>query len=139
MEKIYIDSNIFIYAVLNQRQKGEQARTFLQHVGHNKMKAYTSVLTYDEVCWKLIQHLERKDAEEAMNTFLSLPNLIFIDTTQEILEKAHSYVFKQRVDPRDSIHLASKKTADINTILTEDTDFKNLDGTSIDLENSHKI
>lgn len=81
-----------------------------------------------------MQHLEREDAEEAMNTFLSLPSLVLIDTTQEIIEKAHTYVFEQNIDTRDSIHLASKNALDLNKLLTEDTDFEKYEGKNIGLD-----
>lgn len=60
--------------------------------------------------------------------------VILIDTTQEIVEKAHTYVFERDIDPWDSIHLASKNALDITKILTADTDFEKYEGKDIGLE-----
>jgi predicted nucleic acid-binding protein len=45
----YFDSNIIIYAILDDTEKGEWARDVLEKVQNEEMPACTSFLTFDEV------------------------------------------------------------------------------------------
>ncbi len=53
---LYIDSNVFLYAVLNQERIGTRARALLDEVQHGKESAYSSALTFDEIVWVVKQH-----------------------------------------------------------------------------------
>ena len=123
MDKVYVDSNIFVYAATNA-DKSPAARELLNTIANGKMQAWTSTLTYDEVCWQLLNHLPDEQAGEAMDLFLNAPNLGFIDATQDIIRQSHEYVFNDGADPRDAIHLASMEAKSLDFVYTEDTDFQ---------------
>jgi predicted nucleic acid-binding protein len=122
MEEVYIDSNVFVYAALNT-EKGKAARDVMDDIGEARLQAWTSTLTYDEVCWQLLNDLPEEQARGAMDLFLNLPNLGFINATHNIIRQSHKHVFENGADPRDAIHLASMQDKDVNLIVTEDTDF----------------
>ena len=46
---IYIDSNIFIFAALNNEELGDSARVISEEVENGNPEALTSALTFDEV------------------------------------------------------------------------------------------
>ena len=46
---IYIDSNVFIFAALNNEELGDSARVISEEVENGNPEALTSALTFDEV------------------------------------------------------------------------------------------
>ena len=123
MDRVYVDSNIFVYAATNA-DKSPAARELLNTISNGKMQAWTSTLTYDEVCWQLLNHLPEEQARDAMELFLNAPNLGYINATQDIIRRAHTYIFEDGADPRDGIHLASIEAKDLDRVYTEDADFQ---------------
>jgi predicted nucleic acid-binding protein len=120
---IYVDSNVFLYAYLDSEQKGDAARAVLESFADDTVM--TSALTYDEVSWKLLQHLERDTALEAIETFLHLPFVSFAAVNKSIITTAHEHI-QDGIGPRDAIHAAHAKHND-TSILSEDTDFDTTD------------
>ena len=51
---IYVDSNIFILAFLAEDKTALLSRRFLERIAGNKVAAFTSVLTWDEIVWAAI-------------------------------------------------------------------------------------
>jgi predicted nucleic acid-binding protein len=123
MDEVYVDSNIFVYAATNA-DKSPAARELLNDIANGEMQAWTSTLTYDEVCWQLLNHLPEEQARDAVDLFLNAPNLGFIDTTRDIIRQAHACIFSEGADPRDAIHLASMEAKDLDRVYTEDADFQ---------------
>ena len=122
-DEFYADSNFFIFAFANPEEDGERARKLLESVKKGELKIYTSYLTLDEVMW-IIQH--EKNKEESYNCakiILSTPNIIFIEVNQEIISNSIDIYNKEKLDPRDAIHLASMQSKKIKTIVTTDSDF----------------
>lgn len=69
----YFDSNIIIYAILDDTEKGEWARNVLEKVQNEEMPACTSFLTFDEVFYKLKKVLGNDEALKNIELFLSCP------------------------------------------------------------------
>lgn len=51
----YIDANIFIYAAIDNSDKGKWSREVLQRVENNNISAITSFLTWDEFTYALLK------------------------------------------------------------------------------------
>ena len=54
MEKVYIDTNIFLNPILydiNKDQEAKKSKIFLEEIITNKKLGFTSVLTWDEFVW----------------------------------------------------------------------------------------
>ncbi|MEK6878990.1 MAG: type II toxin-antitoxin system VapC family toxin, partial [Nanoarchaeota archaeon] len=79
---IYLDANIFIYAVLDNKEKGQFCKKLLEQVGIGKINAGTSVLTWDEVIHSLKKHAPLKEVIDQSREFLRFPNLVFLDADQ---------------------------------------------------------
>ena len=53
--KFYLDSNVFIYAILDRGEKGETAGKILEAMQSEKFSGVTSQITFEEivfVVWK---------------------------------------------------------------------------------------
>jgi len=120
---IYLDSNVFLNAILNTEREGEKARNIIQKLQEGQILAATSALSFDEVFWVVKKHRDYDRALKAAKTFLQIPNLIFLDINDEILWSAYNLAEKYRLNPRDVIHLACALNHGIFTIVSEDQDF----------------
>lgn len=120
---IYLDSNIFIIAALYSDEKGEKAKGILRDIRDGKEKAATSVLTFDEVFWKVRKHRGSDAALEVVEAMLSMPNLNLLQVDTAVLWATLELIKKYNLHPRDAIHLACAVQHGISTIFSEDTDF----------------
>ena len=117
MEKSYIDSNIFLFAALDNGIKGKKAKEII-----NKKNIYTSTLTFDEFAYKILKVLNKDDAINIIDAFLNL-QVTFIEVNQNIIWNAFELIKKNSIDPRDAIHASCAISNNIKTILSEDKDF----------------
>ena len=122
-EKIYIDSNIFIYAAINNETMGKKAKNFISEIKDGKYKAYTSTLTVDEFLWRVQKEVGKELASESAIIFSTLANLELISIDTKIITNAIEIYKIEKLDPRDSIHLAAMKEKNISIIVSTDPDF----------------
>ena len=60
--RTYIDSNIFLYAVLYDDERAQRCRKVLSEIVDGKLEAVTSVLTWDEFTHVVEKVLDRPSA-----------------------------------------------------------------------------
>ncbi|MBU2615650.1 MAG: type II toxin-antitoxin system VapC family toxin [Nanoarchaeota archaeon] len=120
---IYLDANIFILSIVNNKEKGESCRKLLSGVASGKIEAATSVLTWDEIIYFLIKRASPETIKKQSNKLLKFPHLIFLKTDLVILEKAEELRSEYRLRPRDAIHAATAIVNKIPKIASDDTDF----------------
>lgn len=118
---IYLDTTVFVLAVAS----GGKAQQLLQEIALGNIKASTSVITWDETIWALKHTI--KDyafAKIEGNRLLLLPNMVFFDLSFEIVKKAQELIDKYpTIRPRDALHAATAIMQEIDTIVSEDSDF----------------
>ena len=118
---MYVDSNIFIYAAIDNTEKGEKARKIIEKITKGELKAQVSPLVWDEVVW-VVQKLTNRDvAAEVGKLVLELP-LVWLDISYDTVKAALTF-YERGVKPRDAIHLGVMQEYSISEILTEDSDF----------------
>ncbi|MHB1493594.1 MAG: type II toxin-antitoxin system VapC family toxin [Thermoplasmataceae archaeon] len=120
---IYIDSNVFIYAVLNTEFIGNEARSILSQVQKGQIKASTSALTFDELIWIIKKERSRNDSLLAGEAFLNMSGLKLVEVNTNVLAGAIAIMKKYSLDPRDSIHAASAIIEKAEVMISEDKDF----------------
>ncbi len=127
-EPIYLDANCFIYASIDKTHIGQKAKEILTQIKNGiYKKAYTSTLTVDEFLWRVQKEVGRDLASEGASIFLTIPNLELVNVDTSIISETIELYKNQRLDPRDSIHLASMKSKKIKTIISSDPDFDKVD------------
>ncbi len=124
---MYIDSNIFIHSTLDKDELGENCRKVLEKIENGSLNASSSYLVLDEVLWILQNEIGKKDALRSTKMFLSLP-IKWIDVKRDIIFQTLNIYGNCDLDQRDAIHLASIKKAKMTTILSEDSDFDEIEG-----------
>ena len=125
---IYIDSNVFIFAALNNEELGNSAKLILEKVENRSIEASTSSLTFDEVVWIVKKNRSFEDAVSIGEAFLVMEGLHLVDVNQDLLALAISIMKKYKTDPRDSIHAATAITQKADVIISEDMDFDKIMG-----------
>ncbi len=125
--KRYIDSNIFLNALLKEKKEKENAVKIIENIVSGKMEAFTSALTWDEITYVLKKFFGKEIAEKQGSKFLKMPNLELISTTKDIITKSQEIFVKYQINPRDAIHAASAMSINAD-IISEDSDFDKIKG-----------
>lgn len=99
---MYIDSNIFIYAAIDNGEKGERARKVVEKVLNGEVKGSVSALVIDEVIWVVQRMTDRDVAERVARLIMSMP-LIWMDISYQTAKYAMKY-YRKGLDPRDAFH-----------------------------------
>jgi len=120
---IYLDSNIFVYAAMNNGQSGEKSRKLLFDIKKRKIPAYTSILTWDEVVYTIWKKRGKEIALKYSKLFLQLQNIIFVDADYKTISMAQQLMLKYHLKPRDAIHAATAIKNKIKKFASDDSDF----------------
>ncbi|MCK4381312.1 MAG: type II toxin-antitoxin system VapC family toxin [Candidatus Lokiarchaeota archaeon] len=126
MEKVYIDTNIFLNPILydiNKNQEAKKSKNFLEEIITNKKIGFTSVLTWDEFVWILRKTLGINIAIEKGKKFLVFPNLKIVKLSLTTINRAQDLIANYHIQTRDAIHAASALENKINKIISFDGDF----------------
>ena len=127
MEKIfYIDSNIFIFAYSDYSNIGVICRKILHMIINSKITSFTSILTFDEIFYKITKLKDRETALIIIESFLNLKNLNFIEVNLNTINYSLSLLKNYNLKPRDAIHLACALNKNIKNIISNDKDFDNV-------------
>lgn len=126
--------------------RSEAAKLLFTRIETGTIQAYTSVLTFDELTYKLLLALIRdhyagspldylRDQEEAMIAefyprlapllaqLLSYPNLTVVDVTIADIALMGDNISRYHLRPRDALHLAAMQACGCFALLSHDADF----------------
>ncbi len=120
----YLDSNIFIYAFTDELKYGRSARELLKRIKEGNETAVTSAMTFNEG-----MHIMRKltSFEESLSfgeNLLEMPNLRIEEIDKNILFSALNLIKKYKLSPADAIHIATAIQTKVETVYSEDEEFK---------------
>jgi hypothetical protein len=124
---IYLDSNIFISAALYEDEVGNNSRKIIKEIRLGNYEASTSTLTFDEVYWIVKREKDKKNALRIVKSMLKMKNLKFISVDKSILWKTYEILDENDLGPRDSIHLSCALESGSELMISEDSDFEDID------------
>jgi predicted nucleic acid-binding protein len=127
-ERIYLDSNIFIYSVNENTKEQEKAKEIIKKIKGGYYLAFTSTLTIDEFLWAIQKASTKEIASNAAEIFFTLPNLVLVNIDSTTIKNALEQYKNTFLNPRDAIHLAAMKQKNLTTIYSTDPDFDNIKG-----------
>jgi len=120
---VYIDSNVFVYAVTHdpgKSAKAKEAIRVLREVEGGRKKGVTSFLTWDEVAW-VVWKLEGREAGiKAGSALLKLRNLSFVAVNAGVMMRAQELVERYELKPRDAIHVSTAIVAAEKELVSDD-------------------
>ena len=124
--RVFIDSNIPMYATGTEHPNKEISFNFLKKVAEGKIFGITSVKVMQEILYRycslnmLLKGMEVFDYFSGIVDEILLVNIHIINNSKDILLKQ----FSKRILPRDSIHAATMAHYDIKYIATFDKHFE---------------
>jgi predicted nucleic acid-binding protein len=124
---LYVDSNIFISAILDERSIGKDCSKVLEMITDRRILCASSLLTMDEVLYVLRKKTSKDDSIRYVKSFFTMP-IRWIEVDRATVIGMLEAVEKEDLKPRDAIHLSTMRMQGIDTILTEDTDFDGIEG-----------
>ncbi len=119
---MFVDANLFVYAELDNTEKGDLARKFIELTINKNIKIAISVLVLDEIAWAVKKFSDYNNAIEYCEKITELPILEILPLPSSIVPKMIKYM-KLGVKPRDAIHVATMLEHGIFTIVSDDSDF----------------
>jgi predicted nucleic acid-binding protein len=120
---VYLDSNVFVYAVTHdpdKSKKAERAIGILRDVEENRRKGVTSLLTWDELAWVVWKLQGREAGIRAGAALLKLQNLSLLAVNLSVMVRAQELVERYELRPRDAIHVSTALTAAEREMISED-------------------
>ncbi len=136
----YIDSNVFIYAIVANdisERKAHYSKKILLDVANGGLRAATSSLTWDEVVWSVRKLLDIETSVKEGKELLEFPNLKILNVDNRVLVRAQRVMEVYNLKPRDAIHAACCFENDIDNLISDDPDFDKVhDLNRIKLENA---
>jgi len=140
---LYLDTMAF-YVFLRSAEPA--AKQLFTRIETGNIHAYTSVLTFDELTYKLLLALIRdqypgspleylRDREEAMiaefypclapllEQLLAYQHLTLVDVTAADVIRMGENISHYHLRPRDALHLAAMQVCDCFDLLSHDADF----------------
>ena len=128
-QPVYIDSNVFLFPVIHAEEqpqgnkkvtKVSKSKEILEKIEKEKLVAYTSRLTWDEVTWVVLRTMGEANSLEVGRKLLNFPNLRFVDVGEPVIACAQQIREKYELDPRDAIHCASAIYRNLKTVISDD-------------------
>lgn len=122
---VYIDSNVFVYAVTHDpamNLKARRAIRVLKEVEEDREEGETSLLTWDEVTWVVWKLKGYEVGMRAGAAFLKLQNLTLLPVSSSVMVKAQQLVDMYQLKPRDAIHVGSALLAGEREVVSDDSE-----------------
>lgn len=124
----YLDSNVFTYATLYSGEIAEKSKEYLLRASDGEFKAFTSVLTWDEVVYVVRKVAGIEEGIKAGEILLKMPFIEFLDVDFAVCEEAQKLAEKYNLLPRDAIHAVLALKYCDGVIISNDADFDVVDG-----------
>ena len=117
--KVYVDTNIYIYAILKHPEFGGSCATILRDIASNAFEAVGSQLVAIEILGSLAS-IDPVVARKATNDYVK-SSISSLDITYEVLDFA-GFINEKLNIRYDAVHAAVMLLNGISTIITNDVD-----------------
>ena len=127
---IYVDANVFVYSLIYEYtiEESKKADYYLTQIINGNIGGCTSTLSWDEIFYVVKRSIGINEAIEAGKKILEFPKLKFIDVSFYIISRAQNIVNEHNMKPRDAIHSACALEFCDGRIISNDSDFDNVNG-----------
>ncbi|MEM2368036.1 MAG: type II toxin-antitoxin system VapC family toxin [Candidatus Bathyarchaeia archaeon] len=118
----FIDSNIFFYAKILDREYGDACAKILRKIEGGEIKAVTSTLVIVELANALRKYRLSREVKAVVDAVFSLDIQVFEVDPLDV--RIAVQIFDEfRISPYDCVHVAVMKKAGIEEIISADKDF----------------
>lgn len=122
MPPVFVDSNVFFYAKIMDREYGEACARFLRGVEAGEIEAATSVLIVVELANALRRYGLGDEVKKVVDAVFSL-NVSMLQLGSTDVRDAANIFDRTRISPYDCVHVAVMERERIKEIVSADRDF----------------
>ncbi len=130
-DRVYLDANIFIYALEDFSPVGAKLRSLFARFDRGELQAVTSELTLAEVLVKPLRDGNTTASESYRRILQTSAALEVVPVGRDILLAAAALRAASTMKLPDAIHAATATSARCTTLLTNDRGFAGLPGIAI--------
>lgn len=121
-----LDTNIFLN-VLREEESFELTAHLLEQIKSGKIFGVTSTLVLAEIATIFYKEGEVKKGDQAIELLKEIPNLMFVDLTQDIVGLCARLKVDYKLSLADAIILGAAIALNADVFLTRDSDFDKVD------------
>ncbi|HKP98548.1 MAG TPA: type II toxin-antitoxin system VapC family toxin [Fibrobacteria bacterium] len=128
MAPLFLDANIFLYAMGIEHPEKAPCRKVLDMVAQGRIEAVTSSEVMQEVLYVRLRRGTRSEALSAVRNLQEMVDAILPVTGENVLDACELLSRYPSLDARDAVHAAVAKGHGISSIVTVDRDFESIKG-----------
>ena len=122
MKACFIDSNVFFYAKILDKEYGDLCAKILRKMERGELKAATSTLVIVELANALRKYGLSREVRAVVDAVFSLDIQIFEVDPLDV--RVAAQIFEEfKISPYDCVHVAVMRRAGIEEIISADKDF----------------
>ena len=128
MARLFIDSNVFLYAIGAPSPYRESCRTVLTAVGDGELDAVTSSEVLQELLHVRSRRFGTADATSAVRQAAALVSDVLPVTSADVLDACDLLEQLPHLQARDALHVAVMRSAGITRLVSVDQGFDAVPG-----------
>ncbi|MFQ6064591.1 MAG: type II toxin-antitoxin system VapC family toxin [Candidatus Bathyarchaeia archaeon] len=122
MAVYFVDSNVFFYAKILDREYGKACAGILRRIGRGELEAVASTLVVVELANALNKYGLGDEVKDVVDAVFSLDMRVFEVDSMDV--RVATGIFDEfRISPYDCVHAAVMKKAGVAEIISVDKDF----------------
>lgn len=123
MARVFLDTNIFLYAIGADSPHKKACRSVLMAVGKGEINGVTSSEVLQEVLHVRSRRVDLKDGIQATRAAAAMVAEVLTVTGEDVLAACRVLERHPQIAARDALHVAVMKASDIHTLISVDKDF----------------
>ncbi len=123
MTRMFLDTNIFLYAIGGDGPYRESCRKVLAAVGRGALNGVTSSEVLQEILYVRSRRINMKDATTAARSAAGIVADVLPITADDMLDACGLLDFHPNLGVRDALHVAVMKNSRIGLLVSVDRDF----------------
>jgi hypothetical protein len=121
--RLFVDANVFLYAIGADSPHQIPCRAVLQSVGEGKLDGITSSEVLQEILHVRSRRMNVQDAASAVRAAAALVADVLPVTTHDVLEACRLLESHSDLGARDALHAAVMKNSQVHLLVSVDRDF----------------
>ncbi len=123
MPRLFLDANVFLYAIGGEGPHREPCRAVLASVGKGALDAVTSTEALQELLHVRARRVGLVDATQAVRSAAGMVAEVLPVTAEDILDACSLLDSHPSLGVRDALHVAVMRNARIGLLVSVDQDF----------------
>ncbi|MGB8294605.1 MAG: type II toxin-antitoxin system VapC family toxin [Polyangia bacterium] len=123
MARVFLDANVFLYAVGGEGLQRQPCRDLLQAVGDGEIEAVTNAEVLQEILHVRSRRVNIKDAVVAVRAVSELVREVLPVRREDVLEACRLLERHPGLGARDAVHVAVMQNGSVHLLVSVDGDF----------------